>query len=214
MRDGGFPVEPFAVGKLFLLLAFLINSMRHSHSPLILAEIDCFVSHRPLQVFVEIAGPHRSRRDSPDRALAGHRTSVSRHLRISCHLYGPHAVGACADRLRTAWTLPYTRRPGDDAAAAQTTIHPGVSSVGACGGYRMARVDFRICRGSAQPVLSILLFCAGGRSLPLGRMGDAGHGGRRGCSAMDREPLTARVDPRTVTSLARILRSEHQSGRV
>ena len=66
-------------------------------------------------------------------------------------------------------------------------IHCCISSAGACGRRRLAGFDFNFRRGPRTPFLPVLLFRAGGGGLPLGTLGDAGHGCGGSGLTVDRE---------------------------
>src|SRR5713226_5283415 len=69
---------------------------------------------------------------------------------------------------------------GDAAGTLPAAVDNRVSSGGARGGYRVAGADFVVRDGAARTILFVLCVRDGGGSLPLGTVGDGGHGGRCG----------------------------------
>src|ERR1019366_1769174 len=75
---------------------------------------------------------------------------------------------------------------GDVAGALPAAVDTGFSSSGAFCGHRVAGADLDVRDGAAGAILSILRVCDGGGGVSLGAVGDGGHGGYSGGTAVGR----------------------------
>ena len=172
-------------------MIFPFNNMRqsrHSAGDELIA-----ASRGSISTFLETTSPGRSRRNTPDRALAGDCARVSGRLGPGRHPDGSHRAGPFLGGVWTVRVLSGQWNSDPDAATAAAAVDCVVSVAGPRRRRVVAGGDLDFRGRTTQSILSVFCFRSGGGGLPLGTLGNAGHGGGRSRAAVGGEFRVARV---------------------